>query len=613
VREPGEIPSEPRLATEGAPATDIDVATLVVPAVERVPAPSAEPLAPAADSAALSEGTVSGIVLLPEGGVAHHANVRFVWDDRGRAQEVGGEVDGDGRFVLELGARAVVGDLLACANDDEWAPAARTGVRAGTRGVELRLGPRSFFTVEGRDELQQPVELHSPLFYWQLAGLKVQDSPHSGDTWARSPVPFFVRVIANGYRERWFGPFEPESVGETLLLPLESFPRVRGRVIHAGQPVAGAGVCLEPVVPKAEMDVELAPRRLFPSLPFTTDELGRFELSIRHAARYEVVAVAFELGEGRVGPFELDGTRDLDGLEIELDRGFGTVEGRVQLPPGHEPGDIWLLASSGHGYRGLRPDGSYVLPDLTPGPCHIQIFERAHGAPVEESPGEDWTPSYSGGIYPAWLPTRPGFQVEVVSAETVRLDLDLANPAPCRLEGRIRLNEGPLEKRTDPSRTYDEDQVLLDPFDDSAWASVTKIGADGSFVLSAQTPRDYRLRLVHDIAGARGERWQVRDRVALQEGVVPWRLDVSTGSLRLLPADETRALWNVSPTVRWAGPGDLRVFVDRAEIEEQRGARVYHCVPAGRITLLQANGDEAPLDLECEIHAGETTEVVWPQ
>jgi hypothetical protein len=90
-------------------------------------------------------------------------------------------------------------------------------------------------------------------------------------------------------------------------------------------------------------------------------------------------------------------------------------------------------------------------------------------------------------------------------------------------------------------------------------------------------------------------------------------LSVETGSLRLLPADEAHPLWRVAPRAQWRGPGELQVVAEDPELDEERGTRLYRSLPAGKVTLLEEGGNQPPREIECEIRAGETTELVWPR
>lgn len=602
---PSRLVSEPERATSARVALDESAESGPV---------VAEP-APAASELSL---TLSGIVLGPDGRPPRLTYVKFVWDDRGRMREVHGAARSDGRFELAVGDRRARGDLLAYVRHHDLAPAALTGVEAGARGLELTLGWPAFFQLEVRDADEQPITSGRPRFYWELAGHRVQDYPGgtaSGDPfrWARSPVPFRVDVSPAGHVGGWFGPFDPATVREQLVLRVQRSPRIRGQVVHEGRGVADASVARRAVLPgRSESELVLAEdRNRGRWIGHTkTDADGRFELSYRERGRWELQAFAKGLGEGRVAPFELDGSSDVEHVILEIDRPPGAIEGQVLLPKGRGPEEIWLSVE-GRGYRSLRADGSFVLPDLVPGSVHISVREAGWGGTREEWFSITHGPSRA----PVWLRPEPVLVVEVDPGSTTRFDLDLTRSPTCGVAGAVRIDGAAPVVRAKESTFdgFDGDEIVrLDRGSPRDLVSTTDLGDDGTFTLGAAEPGPYRLRFVLEIAGSKETQWTVLDRVELASGLRPWELDVTTGSLRVLAADDEHPLWASVPPARWTGPDDVRVFVQYPDLEEPRGSRYFRRVPAGRIRFVADDDAEGPVLLECEIRPGETTETRWP-
>ncbi len=558
-------------------------------------------------------GTLTGRVLAPDGRPPREAFVRFVWVDRGRPREDFAQTDADGRFEIEVGDARARGDLLASVHRHAFAPAVRTGIEAGSAGLELRLGPPAFFTLDVRDPQGRALDCR-PSFHWMLAGQRSQDYPGGAAgpeplRWARSPVPFVVRLHAQGHAGEWFGPFDPAQVGERLELVLEPLPRVRGRVTHAGGPVAAAKVTLR------EWSAAGARERVGSGGgEVRTDAAGGFELVYRTPGRYELGAFSDAAGEGRVGPLALDGVQDVDGIELELTTPPGAIEGRVRLPSGHGPAEIWLSVSGRPEYRALRPDGTYLLPGLPPGPCDVRVLAGSETSTGSGPAGENWFwVSHGPDRAPPWLGHERVERVEVPAGGRVRLDIDLASPPACELEGQLRFDGAPARVRPEPrgSGSYfpDDPSVRLFTGASEEFERGCDLARDGRFLLGASAPGTRRLALELGPEGTQEERWLVHDRVELTPGRTPWTLEVATGSLLLRPPDDQHALWG-SFSALWKGPGELSIRVESPALDEQAGTRLFRFVPVGTIRVESGEGAAVR---ECEIRAGETSELVWSE
>lgn len=532
-----------------------------------------------------------------------------VWDDRGRKREARTWSGPDGRFELALPDAEARGDLLANAPRDEWTPAARLDVAAGTRDLELTLGWPATFEVEVRDGEEDPLPDASCAFYWELSGYAVPGEARQfrrdGKGWPVSPVPFRVAVQSGTAENGWFGPFDPSEVGERLTLHVRRHARVGGRVLHAGAPVAGARVWFERVVPPLSVGSVRDDRRPY-GPQGKSDAEGRFELPARWRGRFVPRAFHLPEGAGRAEAIECDGQTDLDGLVIELDQPPGAITGRVLLPPGHRPSEILLTASSAPGYRVLRPDGTFLLPDLPPGPCRLSVMESW----VEEGEsGEGWLVVFDGPTHgPTWLPQEFHLAVSVLAGGTVDVTFDLTTTPPCRLEGRV-LPGVPLRSDDGGLRPGPPLLVLDDGYEWDADGEV-RLADDGRFRLGLAQPGTKRLFLELAFPGCESE-WRVTDRVELHPGTRTWNLTPPTGALRLLPADPERALQS-GPELHWLGEGELGIDVRYPTREEARGSLLYPRVPAGRVRF-ELPGETGPVPHEVEIRAGETSELRLPE
>lgn len=580
---------------------------------------------------------VSGVVLRPDGVPQQGAYVRFVWNDRGEeahARCISGP-RGDFTLLADRGAR---GTLHARMPKLELRSTAAT-VAAGTTGIELRLGEPRRLTLDLRDQLGRPADAHVE-FFWELEGFLLQDYPGqrrvAGEppSWELPTVPFHLEVVSPLYERVRLGPFDPEEVGSRLTIDVRAFPRVRGRVTRDGAPVEGAQVTLRGVRPPPHVDVELTRAVRPPGSAGKTDADGRFDLDLRatEAATYELHAWERKLGEGTLGPIELDPGGVLEELEIELTRPPGAIAGRVVLPADHDPAEIWLTATDGHGYSPLAADGSFLLTDLPPGPVtvHVVASHAVSGAPmpvsttVSQRAGDAWFyVSHGPECAPDWLPVQPAFEVDVRAGETVALDIDLVEPAAFELTGRFLLNgEPPPYRPTKGGMYWDRaPQVALDRGGGrpGEYLSRTDLARDGSFAVRANETGTYRLMIRVPTVGddhpqAWAVDWVVLDRVRL-DGEGPWEHDVPAGSLRVLPREKDGQIFPFDGKLCWKGPGDLRIFVpggDSGARDATTRAVFYPQVPAGRIELFHDTPEGRVTVLEAEVRPGETTTVRLP-
>ena len=538
---------------------------------------------------------LTGVVYSPDGTPKREASVRFVFDDRGQREIVSGRTDPAGRFSLSVPGPEVSGALLGCSLDLAYRSTAIEGISSRTPDVELWLGEPRYLRVDVRDPEGIPIERAGAMFAWSIAGFELRDwRPGWGKigeplTWELPSTPFFVTAQARGHRQMTLGPLEPQEVGRELRIRLQRLPRLRGRVTHDGEPVVGASVSSRRESPPRGLSLNDAGPNLGWWQRFAvTDAMGEFDEAWHQEGDFEFRAWSDALGEGTFGAVSLDLDSKPANLKIEIVRAPGTVRGTVLLPPRGKVHQIWLMTSKSPGYRSLAPDGSFVLPDLPSGRDTIRMLKRLEvprrstDAPADH---DEWVQISDGPTRaPDWLAIEPTWDVEVVSGRTVEVDLDLTAPMPCRLEGQVLLNGRPPPPVPRLRRLMSEGppRAALDRGDEYDYVSRTELGSGGSFTLQAQ-PGTYRLRI--EVPTSRESHWIVHDRLELGIGVHRWELEVSTGSLHVLPRESDGKVLPFSGTARWRGGGELRVF-PKARRDERTRTVVYPFVPAGRVELV---------------------------
>jgi len=321
-----------------------------------------------------------------------------------------------------------------------------------------------------------------------------------------------------------------------LVAPIASVPArakrpcVSGVVQCRGKPVNKAWVTL------GEVATTDGPELFYSS----SDAQGRFRTEYDAAGRYTLRAVERSLGFGTIGPIDLNGVNDVEGLEIVLDQPLGTLVGRVVLPDGRQPQEVFLSVSTVGDCRSLRADGTYRIPGVPPGPCRVSVC-AAFGAagPDEAVP----VPIHSVPRAPGWMKTSLHYAVDVVAGETVRLDMDVTAEATIRLEGRILIDGQPAAMGYRSAARLFADDVISE-------AELE----NGAFLLGAHEPGEYDLRCSVRPPRADRGRWWVRDRVALAIGRQSWMHEFTTGTIRVLPWEGARSGALAMEILSCAGP-----------------------------------------------------------
>ncbi len=563
-----------------------------------------------------AERALTGRVLEPDGMPRRGAIVYFVWDDRGVRKRDHAQTDELGRFVLLADEPGRTGALLATVYQKRLRSRILDPIQAGTGDIDVRLGAPRFMTLQVRSSEGGAVENATARFSWYLDGSPFLDYPGpqrirgAPIRWELPEVPFHVSVSAPDHEPRTLGPLDPQEVGAALILTLQSHPRIRGRVTHAGVPVAGARVTLRSAGSRS------GSRR-------RTDEDGRFDIPFTGAGTHELVAWSDEFGEGDLGPIELDPTRARDDElhELEITRAPGSISGRVRLPANHDPREIWLTTTRGHGYMRVEPDGAFLLPDLPSGPLTVRVlqgydlgeFEPPISTSGTSRPAGQWFwISHGPERAPSWLPGPSTRDVEVQSGRTVELELDLTASPRCVLEGRVLLNgEAPPHEPRGRELYWDlGPRVTLHRGSSLEYVDRAVLDADGGFAIHANEPGEYVLEI--DVTATGRQTLTFVDRVQLGAGPTTWTRDLRFGSVVILPAEKDGVVTPFEGELRWRGPGDFEVRAAQGETDETTRTVRYATVPAGTVQLVSRPHAGGTVLLETTVREAETTTVSCP-
>lgn len=547
--------------------------------------------------------------------------MHFVWYEHGQEKKVYGRTDSDGHFRL-LAGEHVEGALHVSLHGYGTTSAAIDPVRSGTTGHRMRLGLKDTLEFEVQDADGRELERPQVTFYWNLAGCKLQDYPgppngflatRDGIWWERPSVPFSVRVSAEGYEPGEFGPFDPQDVESPMVLQLVSYPRLRGRVLCKGLPVANATVALRGAPQARTMELE---RLALYSLPVTTaqtDEDGNYDVMFWRPGTYVVRAWSPTLGLGISDPMALELDTPPLPVNVDLTHAPGSIAGKVLFPAGHGPGELFLSVSNRTAYVVLASDGSFVLPGLAPGPTTVQL-RRGSGSsdgPVSTTivrkAGSQWIyMSHGPGRAPEWLRSEPTYDVQVIPGEQASLTIDLTRASACVLEGQVLVNGKPprYAPRTRGGWFFaPTPRVILDRGDGVDYVSRAELDEQGRFQLQAALPGTYRLRI--EVPVGEDLEWQIMDAVELKQGTTAWTENFTTGSARVYPGDSDWKPFSADAALRWRGPGDLRVFLPWSPADEETGALLYEAVPAGIVQFIVDRSGKREVILEQEIRVGE--------
>ncbi len=287
------------------------------------------------------EDTIEGVVVDPAGEPVANAPIDFRFESPGFGMAGAVFADERGRFELLLW-RDTEHDLTARDPDGRHGPAVATGLVGGMRDVELRLTELRELELLVHDAEERPVERYGYAVEVLRDGSSppleeaVEERPGGVVRIAAPEATFEIEVRAPGFATRRLGPFDPENLPERVACELDEAGGVRGRVIAAGEPVAGARVELWALVdPAIEMDCDgfASAVTCTPSGFATTVADGSFTFAVPSDGTYRVRAEKKGWAPAESVDLVVAGRGAVDGVELRLDRG-GTLVVRARHADG---------------------------------------------------------------------------------------------------------------------------------------------------------------------------------------------------------------------------------------------------------------------------------------
>jgi protocatechuate 3,4-dioxygenase beta subunit len=380
---------------------------------------------------------IEGIVLDPNGDPVPYISIDAKFKSFFRSGNVTGRTLEDGTFRIVV-MSSVEHDLTAKPRgSNNWNKIFLDDVEPGDHDVVLRFSEANSFQVRAVDGSGVPVAnyaVSTDLEGGQRAGqFSAREERESGITELRIPdQDFWVNVIASGFAEERIGPLSPSSVSgltSPLDIRLTSIPGVSGVVKAGGVALANATVQLQRSA-TTEVVVNGFPVRLASrgEESGTTDEEGRFHLSLRKSGSFVLRIVAPGYAPLELGPFDIQPSTGLEDQLCELSSG-GSIRGSVRVPEGTDPAGIIVAASRGDCYaETVRTDetGEFVFEHLLPGPWMVRLNS-------EELDPSSWSSNATNRPPLAVLPSN----CWVNEDEVTEVDLQGAGFIACTLRGQL--------------------------------------------------------------------------------------------------------------------------------------------------------------------------------
>jgi RNA polymerase sigma factor (sigma-70 family) len=542
---------------------------------------------------------VRGRVVDPDGQPVHLAELEFERREKGNVMRGTHPADGDGRFQWLMHPDARL-DITASDPEHRFGPATVRELAGGAVEIELRLTALRQVQLAVRSTSGAAVEHFSAELVGQdgrtaLDGLdpESEDVPeaelHLGGMLQVSlpEQPFELVVSAPGFELHRSGVLQPSSIGAEIAVSLAPLPGLRGRVLHAGEPVTGARVELYALTP--EMLIERGPfaLRFDPKARdrTSTDAEGTFLLTPRTRSKFIVRAEREGLAPREVGPLDLDPKSAARELEIELGSG-GAIEGRVLVPPGPDAAGTLVGASCGDGRvltQRVGSDGAFRFERLAAGGWQVRQLES-----------ESWGTSMTTG---GRTPPPIDWDCAVVEERTTRFDLDLTGAERALVAGRLRFDGKPSEgwgALLNEGTTWTGSEVVQGNVDPG-----------GKFALEARPGPHYLV--LETTEGALGDR-AVGLPLDLAPGENEVDIDLATGSLVVEHASGERLVYAVQ-----GRDGSISLVALKPDAS---GRCEVSLVPvgAGRIAEMQEVFDPAvwPTLATVEVRKGQQATVVLP-
>jgi hypothetical protein len=319
----------------------------------------------------------------------------------------------------------------------------------------------------------------------------------------------------------------------------------------------------------------------------TSDAEGLFEITARRAGSYAVFCDASGFARAEVSPLEVDPARGLEGIEIHLGPG-GTIEGRVLVPSGRDPGGVVVGITRHDGHpRTLRtgPDGAFRFDGLTPGGFEVRRVAR-------ELDPSSTSSSYSGAKSVVVFPT----DCVVEEGRVTRFDLDLRLTFDVILVAHVSMDGRPAAGWTVRARPVSSREVS----EDVPGGTVDELGRARVTLPTAGLVRA-ELRAVAEEETP----LELSQELELSGGETPWIVDLVTGTV------EGRSQPRSGLTYTWLDGGSLHCTV-RMETDSAGRFRLER-VPVGRARIVFFDADMRTLgDQSIEVEKGRATTVELP-
>jgi RNA polymerase sigma-70 factor (ECF subfamily) len=335
------------------------------------------------------------------------------------------DVDEQGRFTIFVEQNPAVCELSAIgmAVDGKTMRRSVRDVKPGTRGLVIRFDrePRPAIAVRVRDPKGAPIDdarfmLTADAFADDPDPIRIAPGDFELEA---ADSPWSLDISAPGFRTASRGPYAPGAGPSELEVVLEPALRLRGRVVAAGQPIAGARIEACEDVSESGMLVNGFRCRLsrFPRAKAQSDARGEFEIDCDFDGEFWLRATADGWADGELGPIHtgaFDGGDSGARVELELTRG-GAIEGRVVLADDADAEGFIVAINHGDGRARTQragPGGRYRFEGLAPGDWQVLASER------EVDPGTTRYSSLTGRAPIEW-------DCVVTAGATTRFDLDL--------------------------------------------------------------------------------------------------------------------------------------------------------------------------------------------
>lgn len=432
-----------------------------------------------------------------------------------------GATQTDGSYELSLNDRPDQSDPLDVWVSDpsgRWGPAhAHWSDLFEESTLTIALVEREMITV--RVEGPGPEQLEGLRIRWSHGGASVWATPIES-----APNEYSVdRPLPGSRLEVDLDGYQPQRVevpegADRIVVRLSERAGLRGRVLAAGAPVAGASILLQRWEPGESglingFFTEFVPR--LGRFDVQTDAEGQFGLYPEEPGRYVIFARAEGWASALSAPFDYEPGVDLEPIEVELTAG-ATIVGRVTTQdPQQRVGGTVVGINAFDGWpltQRVGEDGYFRFENLRPGPWRVSVRS------VEIENGTGVSTQMPGISRP-----EPSFQLSEGETRSVEVALDRV-----RIRGRVV----GLDDTTGWTWT------VSDPFDLGDLAQ-GRVGEDGQFTPALAFAR--RAVLVLQAPGGEFGNFSWIGERELTEGVVDWSFAFALAPLagRVHPGQET--------------------------------------------------------------------------